>query len=268
MQLRFCSKSRTCACTPWSHASTSFFPYVPPFLQQLRDGQHSKVMCVFPAALSCWASLRCGKNPIHLEQAVVWDGRSQLTLHRHLSSAGGLRICAWPFSLPKSKPGVAGATLSTSLQPAFDDALGSRCRGSLGLQAEGHPSAVLQGMLFALHRQSFTCPSPLLQPPAGRREVRAGGVSAPTEALAAPFPTALWLLYLLRAPLWWVPVQGWEGSPVPPGGGGGGGVGRGQPGALPDVGKEKAGGTLSSLLPPPKSGDPLPRGGGGEGRWR
>ena len=123
--------------------------------------------------------------------------------------------------------------------------------------------AVLRGLPFAPRHQSFTCPSPSLQPPAGRRDVRAGGVSAPTEPLAAPFPTALWLLYLLRAPLWWVPVQGWEGSPVPPGGGGGGGgggVGRGQPGALPDVGKEKAGGTLSSVLPLSKERGPRPSG--------
>lgn len=39
----------------------------------------------------------------------------------------------------------------------------------------------------------------------------------------------------------WVPVQGWEGGPAPPGEGGGGGVGRGHAGALPDVRKERRG---------------------------
>lgn len=38
-------------------------------------------------------------------------------------------------------------------------------------------------------------------------------------------------------------------------------MGRGQPGALPDVGKEKAGGTLSSVLPLSKERGPRPSGG-------
>lgn len=79
-----------------------------------------------------------------------------------------------------------------------------------------------------------------------------GGAPQRPSPLAAPFPTGpapLWPLYLLRAPLWWVPAQGWEGSPVPPGGGGG--VGRGQAGALPDVGKERRGDARRSLASPP-----------------
>lgn len=89
---------------------------------------------------------------------------------------------------------------------------------------------------------------------------RAGGAPQRPSPLAAPFPTGpapLWPLYLLRAPLWWVPAQGWEGSPVPPGGGGG--VGRGQAGALPDVGKERRGDARRSLASPsPRSTQEAP----------
>lgn len=56
------------------------------------------------------------------------------------------------------------------------------------------------------------------------------GCIPPSRLHLAPFSAA------------WVPVQGWEGGPAPPGeGAGGGGVGRGHAGSLPDVGKERRG---------------------------